>query len=77
MIYNNTKIKTIDINKKIKSNLKIIINNNPEIYSKYKKGNKGLIGFFINEIIKISDISYITKKDKQELILTTKKILNS
>jgi len=77
MVYNNSKTKTNDINKKIKSNLKIIINNNPEIYSKYKKGNKGLIGFFINEIIKISDISYITKKDKQELILTTKKILNS
>jgi Asp-tRNA(Asn)/Glu-tRNA(Gln) amidotransferase B subunit len=63
------------IKNKINTIIKKSINNNTYYYYNYKKGQKGLIGFFINDVIEKSDI-YFDKKNMQQLIIMIKKQLN-
>jgi Asp-tRNA(Asn)/Glu-tRNA(Gln) amidotransferase B subunit len=63
------------VKNKINAIIKKSINNNSYYYYNYKKGQKGLIGFFINDVIKKSDI-YFDNKNIQQLIIMIKNQLN-
>lgn len=52
-----------------------IMDENPKMVSDYKDGKKGLIGFFMKNVIKESTSSFHSKNSKQKLVVELKKKL--
>jgi len=63
-------------NDNLKKIIKNVINENIDMLEKYQGGQRGLIGFFMKEIMKKSTSSFYSKNSKQKLVLILKTELN-